>query len=190
MTNEVFLAQYRVWAADMRALSKTQPAMGSCALASAMDLWLVTLTHLQRSKDATGAKLYQSARHGVSFAMADALCWLLAAHSLVVDVLELEAKGPENPTVAEGFDGLIQFYRDLCAVLAARAAGEVGRITAELVYGHNSGQTCCSETAELAAFEELRRKADRALAGARLAKDRAADAASKVMIPEALDYPA
>ena len=190
MTNEVFLAQYRAWMAEMRTLSKAQPAMGSCALASAMELWLTTLEHLQRAKDAAGAKLYQSARHGVSFAMADALCWLLAARSLIADVLELEAKGPENPTVAEGFDGLMQFYKDLCAVLAARAAGEVGRMTAELVYGYNSGSTCCSEPAELASYEELRRKVDRGLAGSRLAKDRAADAASKVMIPEALDYPA
>jgi hypothetical protein len=190
MTNEVFLAQFRVWMAEMRALSTAQPAMGSCALASAMELWLSTLDHLQRGKDAAGAKLYQSARHGVSFAMADALCWLLAAHSLIADVLELEAKGPENPTVAEGFDGLMHFYKDLCAVLAARAASEVGRITADLVYGYNSGSACCSEPAELASFEELRRKVDRGLAGSRLAKDRAADSASKVMIPEALDYPA
>ena len=190
MTNEVFLAQFRVWMAEMRALSTTQPAMGSCALASAMELWLATLEHLQRSKDAAGAKLYQSARHGVSFAMADALCWLLAARSLIADVLELQVKGPENPTVAEGFDGLMQFYKDLCAVLAARAAGEVGRITADLVYGYNGGETCCSQPAELASFEELRRKVDRGLAGSRLAKDRAADSVSKVMIPEALDYPA
>ena len=190
MTNEVFLAQFRVWMAEMRALSTTQPAMGSCALASAMELWLATLEHLQRSKDAAGAKLYQSARHGVSFAMADALCWLLAARSLIADVLERQGKGPENPTVAEGLEGLMHFYKDLCAVLAARAAGEVGRITADLVYGYNGGETCCSQPAELASFEELRRKVDRGLAGSRLAKDRAADSVSKVMIPEALDYPA
>jgi len=190
MVNEVFLAQFRVWMAEMRALSKAQPAMGACALATAMELWLTTLEHLQRGKDAAGAKLYQSARHGVSFAMADALCWLLAVRCLIADVLELEAKGPENPTVAEGLDGLLQFYKDLCAVQAARAAGEVCRVTAELVYGYNSGETCCGEPAELAAFEELRRKVDRGLAGSRLAKDRAAAALSKVMIPEALDYPA
>jgi hypothetical protein len=36
----------------------------------------------------------------------------------------------------------------------------------------------------------LRAKLDGCLTGSQLAKDRAADALTKVMIPEALDYPA
>ena len=39
------------------------------------------------------------------------------------------------------------------------------------------------------AFVRLRLKLDGCLTGVRLAKDRAADALTKVMIPEALDYP-
>ncbi|MFA6631192.1 MAG: hypothetical protein WCU90_02735, partial [Kiritimatiellia bacterium] len=62
--------------------------------------------------------------------------------------------------------------------------GETGRICAELVYGYGAA------TAEQAAeFQALRAKAEAALAGARLAKDRAARALAQVMIPEALDYP-
>jgi hypothetical protein len=38
-------------------------------------------------------------------------------------------------------------------------------------------------------FAALRMKLDGCLTGSRLAKDRAAEALSKVMIPEALDYP-
>jgi hypothetical protein len=38
-------------------------------------------------------------------------------------------------------------------------------------------------------FIRLRVKLDSCLTGSRLAKDRAADALTKVMIPEALDYP-
>jgi hypothetical protein len=38
-------------------------------------------------------------------------------------------------------------------------------------------------------FAALRVKLDACLTGARLAKDRAAESLSKVMIPEALDYP-
>jgi hypothetical protein len=38
-------------------------------------------------------------------------------------------------------------------------------------------------------FTRLRTKLDGCLTGARLAKDRAAEALTKVMIPEALDYP-
>ena len=33
--------------------------------------------------------------------------------------------------------GLIAFFTDLCHVQTARAAGEVGRICAELVFGYN-----------------------------------------------------
>ena len=39
------------------------------------------------------------------------------------------------------------------------------------------------------AFSKLRTKMDACLTGSRLAKDRAADALTSVMIPEALDYP-
>jgi hypothetical protein len=39
-------------------------------------------------------------------------------------------------------------------------------------------------------FVRLRSKLDGCLTGAMLAKDRAAEALTKVMIPEALDYPA
>jgi hypothetical protein len=38
-------------------------------------------------------------------------------------------------------------------------------------------------------FTQLRVKLDGCLTGARLAKDRAAESLTKVMIPEALDYP-
>jgi hypothetical protein len=41
----------------------------------------------------------------------------------------------------------------------------------------------------LESFVRLRSKLDGCLTGARLAKDRAADALTQVMIPEALDYP-
>ena len=38
-------------------------------------------------------------------------------------------------------------------------------------------------------FTKMRTRLDGCLTGARLAKDRAAEALTKVMIPEALDYP-
>jgi hypothetical protein len=88
-------------------------------------------------KDADGTNLYQSARQGVSFPMADALCWLLAARQLILDVRELDTSGGGNAAMAEGFEGLRQFYVDLCAIQSARAAGEVGRICSELVFGYN-----------------------------------------------------
>ncbi len=233
MTSELFLAQFKQWIAEMRRIAARRPGTGACTLATAMQMWLWSLIHLQGAADADGGKLYQGARQGVTFPLADALCWLLAARCLILDVLEVEAKGPDNPVVAEGLPGLLAFLTDLCHVQAARAAGEVGRVCAELVFGYNrhpawdgDGAACraAEATDPLAAviplvgvpgqphageaagvgtikagpcvcfdglepFVRLRLKLDGCLTGARLAKDRAAAALTKVMIPEALDYP-
>jgi len=234
MINEVFLAQFQRWISDMRQIASDRPGTGACALATAMQLWKWTLQHLQNSTDADGNKLYHSNRQGVTFPMADALCWLLAARQQILDVVELERKGPEDPVVAEGLPGLVAFLSDLCHMHAARAAGEVGRISAELLYGYQrhpswDGVDCggcfysdellalenlipgiasvavdvigpdgshpakagpCAHFEGLEQFSRLRAKLDGCLTGSQLAKDRAAEALTKVMIPAALDYPA
>ncbi len=187
MTNELFLAQFRLWIKDLYAIATQRPGTGANALANAMELWLWTLEFLQKSKDAEGKALYHSQRHGVVFPFADALCWLLASRQQILDLLELEEKGPENPVVASGLAGFVNFFSDLCHVQAARSAGEAGRICAELVYGYQ--RDLAAINADDTAFAALRHKADVSMAGARLFKDRAAAAVSKVMIPEALDYP-
>jgi alkylation response protein AidB-like acyl-CoA dehydrogenase len=236
MTSELFLAQFRQWTWEMRRIASEKPGTGACTLGSAMQLWLWTLQHLENATDAHGARLYQSNRQGVTFPLADALCWLLASRCQILDVLELEKKGPESPTVAEGLQGLLNFLTDLCHVQAARAGGEVGRLCAELVFGYNrhpawdsascaacygaddlgaleavipgiessaraysdvveqgeshpakAGPCACVEGLEQ--FTRMQLKLSGCLTGCRLAKDRAADALTKVMIPEALDYP-
>ena len=236
MTNELFLAQYKQWVAEMGRIASERPGTGACTLTTAMKLWLWTLTHLQAATDADGSKLYHKSRQSVTFPLADALCWILAARQFILDVLELEQKGGANPALADGLPGFVNFFTDLCHVQSARTAGEVGRICAELVYGYNrhpawdeaschscysaeelealegiipgidgAARACadvtetseahplkagpCVKFAGLEAFVRLRAKLDGCLTGARLAKDRAADAVSKVMIPEALDYP-
>ena len=234
MTTEVFLALFRSWTREMRRIASEKPGTGACTLASAMNLWLWTLNYLQKATDPSGAKLYHGQRQGVTFALADALCWLLASRYQILDVLELEAKGPMDPVAAEGLDGTVQFFSDLCHTQAAQAAGEVSRICAELVFGYNCHPSWdeeehrgCFLAGELDAYEEtmpgisamaldviaadgthplkagpcagcagsseflrLQSKLTTCLSGARLAKDRAAGTISKVMIPEALDYPA
>ncbi|MBI4875035.1 MAG: acyl-CoA/acyl-ACP dehydrogenase [Acidobacteria bacterium] len=234
MTNEIFLAQFHQWIAEMRELAALKPGTGACTLASAMQMWLWTLNYLQHATDADGAKLYQSARQGVTFRLADALCWLLASRCQILDVLELEEQGPQSPALAEGLAGLAGFLTDLCHVQAVRGAGEVARIATELVYGYQrhpawdaEGSGSCYRSDDLVALEavmpglasvardvvesdgshpakagpcvrfegmeqfmRLRAKLDGCLTGAMLAKDRAAEALTKVMIPEALDYPA
>jgi alkylation response protein AidB-like acyl-CoA dehydrogenase len=233
MTNELFLAQFRNWIVEMRVIAGRRPGTGACTLATAMKMWLWTYDHLQKNTDAFGDKLYHSQRQAVTFELADALCWILASRQQILDLLELEARGPENPVVAEGLAGTVQFMTDLCHIQSARAAGEVGRICAELVYGYqrhpawdDPNHAGCYQTEELDfleslipgiaacatdycnddgthpakagpcaackgvdGFQRLRTKMDSCLTGARLAKDRAAEALSKVMIPEALDYP-
>jgi alkylation response protein AidB-like acyl-CoA dehydrogenase len=205
MTNTVFLTQFRQWMNDLRRIAAERPGTGACTVATAMKLWLWTLEHLQASNDADGARLYHKTRQGVTFVLADALCWLLASRQFILDTVELAEKGPSNPALADGLAGTLSFFTDLCHVQSARAAGEVGRICAELAYGYNrhpvhGGQTCtpcqqsvkagpCVEHGELEEFARIRSKLDACLTGARLAKDRAASALSTVMIPEALDYP-
>jgi len=235
MTNEIFLTQFRQWTREMRRIAARKPGTGACTLASAMELWDWTLRHLLTAEDAEGKKLYRDQRQGVTFPMADALSWLLASRYQILDVLELEEKGAENPVLAEGLPGLVQFFTDLCHVQAARAGGEVGRICADLVFGYNRhpawdevGETCyqgeeldamegvmpgisasargrsdvieadgshpdkagpCASFAGMEEFVRRRGRLDGCLTGARLAKDRAAQALTQVMIPEALDYP-
>ncbi|MFO1478433.1 MAG: acyl-CoA dehydrogenase family protein [Verrucomicrobiota bacterium] len=236
MTNELFLAQFERWIADMRAIASSRPGSGACTLASAMKLWLWTLQHVQDTKDALGSKLYHKTRQGVTFALADTLCWLLAARQFILDVIELETRGAANPALADGLPGTVAFFNDLCHVQSARAAGETGRVCAEIVYGYNrhpawteaSCHACyqsdeleslesvipgigdsaraysdvtergadhpckagpCAQVEGLEPFIRLRMRLDSCLTGCRLAKDRAAEALSKVMVREALDYP-
>jgi alkylation response protein AidB-like acyl-CoA dehydrogenase len=199
MTSEVFQATFSAWIRQMQFAGKSIPGLGGFVLASAMELWQWTLGYLQNSTDDEGRKLFHNKRQGVTFPMADALGWLLGPYYLAKDVMELVENGPMSPTLADGIDDLTGFYKDVCHVQAARAAGEVARICTELVYGYNDckcsapdgqlgDQSKCSRD-DLIQFRELKAKVDMCMAGSRKAKDRAGNALTEVMIPEALDYP-
>ena len=234
MVNPVFLARFHGWITDLRGIASRRPGTGACTLATAMQLWLWTVKHLRVAKDADGDMLYHSNRQGVTFPLADALCWLLAARQQVLDCIELEEKGQENAAVAETLRGTLDFFIDLAHVQTARAAGEAARICTELVHGYNrhpawdeQGRAACYQTDELIALEglipgiasvetdtydadgshplkagpcasraglepfaRLRDKLDGCLTGSQLARDRAAEALTHVMIPAAADYPA
>jgi alkylation response protein AidB-like acyl-CoA dehydrogenase len=137
MTNELFLAQFQQWIAEMRRIASDRPGTGACTLATAMQLWLWSLNHIQNATDADGVRLYHKTRQGVTFTLADALSWLLAARQFILDVMELETRDAENPSLADGLAGTVAFFTDLCHVQAARAAGEAGRVCAEIVHGYN-----------------------------------------------------
>ncbi len=162
MADPLFLAQFRTWIRELRALAGERPGTGACTLATAMQLWLWTLAHLERATDAAGRKLYQGARQGVTFPLADALAWLLAARAFVLDVAELAVRAERDPAETGVPAGTVEAYTDLCHVQAARAAGEVGRIAAELVFGYRrhpawdaDGCAACFQADELEALDEI-----------------------------------
>jgi alkylation response protein AidB-like acyl-CoA dehydrogenase len=188
MTSEVFKAEFQAWTNELQAIAIHHPGVGANSLVAAMQLWQWTLDYLQNNTDPEGRKLYHGQRQGVTFAMADAVSWLVAARAQILDVLELEARGPEDPVVSEGLEGTVQFFSDLCQVQAAAAAGEVSRITAELVFGYSASSE--ETSADSNEFFSLQNIVTASLSGSRLAKDRAAATVAKLMIPEALDYPA
>ena len=154
-----------------------------------MTLWLWSLRHLQNASDANGTKLYQSNRQGVTFPLTDALCWLIASRQQILDTVELGKSGAADPSVAEELPGTLAFLTDLSQVQAARAAGETTRICSELVFGYQAQPVPNVDSTHLQAFTHLRCQLDASLYGFRLSKDRAANALTSVMIPEALDYP-
>jgi alkylation response protein AidB-like acyl-CoA dehydrogenase len=155
MTNPVFLAQFEEWMKEMRLIAGQRPGSGACTLASAMDLWLWTLRYLLEAKDSDGSPLYKGHRQGVTFPMADALCWIMASRYQILDVMELEAKGAENPSLAEALPGFVAFFTDLCHVQAAAAAGEVGRICSSLVFGYNRHPSWSEDGERLYGASEL-----------------------------------
>jgi alkylation response protein AidB-like acyl-CoA dehydrogenase len=141
MTNELFLALFQTWIKEMREIASREPNTGACPLATAMQLWLWTVKYIENAKDAYGQPLFQSNRQGVLFPLADALCWLLASRAQILDCIELKEKGNQNPALAEALPGLVKFFSSLAFVQAAAAAGEVGKICAELVFGYKPHQT-------------------------------------------------
>jgi hypothetical protein len=185
MANPVFLAWVDVWIEELDKLAEEWPGTGAKCLARALGLWAWTLVYLQEAKDDEGKKLFHGKRQGVTFPMADAISWLVSARSLLMDVKEIKDSGPTNPVLAENLDGILDFYASMSFVQSARSAGEAARICAELVYGYTSEV----DADKMQEFELMRTAVDSAMAGARLAKDKASEHVSQIMIPEALDYP-
>ena len=118
MIDEEFQTQFVRWTGEMRELARQAPCAG--AVAAGMELWSWTLERLRRSIEPCGAPIFREARQSVTFAMADALCELLAVRSLTLDVLTV---GP--------------FYLDLGMIQSAHAAGRVAQICSGLIFGHD-----------------------------------------------------
>ena len=196
MANPVFLAQLDAWAKELSGSSEhssdvkseccgaANAESGEAALAAALRLWSWTRAFAAGAKDPNGKKLGASQRHGVVFPLADAIAGLMAAKSFHADIKFLAQNGAEHPVVGPELPGYLNTFNDLLGTIVADVAGEAGKICSGIVYGFGA-----ATPEDKAAFAALRNALDEALAGTRLAKDRAAKCLIQVMIPEALDYP-
>ncbi len=183
MGNSVFLAQLEAWAKELESCP-CAAENGANALAAALRLWAWTRAFAAGAKDPNGKKLGASQRHGVVFPLSDALAGLMAAKSFHADIKFLALNGAEHPVVGPELQGYLNTFNDLLGTVVADVAGEAAKICSGVVYGFGA-----ASADDKAAFAALRNALDEALAGTRLAKDRAAKTLTTIMIPEALDYP-
>lgn len=183
MANPVFLAQVEAWAKAGEACP-CAAENGAKAISAALRLWAWTQNFAKAAKDANGKRLGASQRHGVVFPLADALAGLMAANSFREDIKFLALNGADHPVVGPELQSYLNTFNDLLGTVVADVAGEAGKICAGVVYGFGA-----ATADDKAAFAALRNELDEALAGTRLAKDRAAKCLTTIMIPEALDYP-
>ena len=196
VTSPQFLAQLPDWIRELRMIAAVYPDSGACTVATALELWSWTTSHL-------------AANDAVVDELAEVVCPLLAARCLALDV---------SSEIAP------QLRRDLSHAFAARAAARAGAACAELVFGYRHHlvwdtegcDTCyaadeldelegffpgiagsagidvigpngahpakagpCARFDGLDPFLRLRRRLDGCLTGARIARDRAAKAISE-----------
>lgn len=139
IASPAFLALVPGWITELREIAATRPATGACTVATAMQLWLWTTSHFGNAP---------TRRDAVMSELADVFCWLLAARCQILDVA--------RRTDAQ------DFFSDLCHVQAARSAGTVATLCAELVFGYRhhpawDGEGCsaCYQADDLDTLEGL-----------------------------------
>jgi hypothetical protein len=136
-----------------RLASWIEEAADSGSLRAGLALLGWTLEFLHR------ARLLNDARQGAGFALADALCRLLAARALAAGVRTLRADG--GPALG--------FFTDLTVTESAAAASAVAHVCTSLVFGY-----AAPAEEDLRSFSRLRAALDASLAGVPAARLRAA----------------
>ena len=144
MAAPAFPSRLAAWAAE---------AAESGSLRAGLALLGWTLEFLRR------ARLLTDARQGTGFALADALCRLLAARALAAGVRTLHAHA--SPREA--------FFTDLSVVESAAAASAAARVSTSLVFGYTG-----PAQEDRRGFSRLRASVDASLAGVHAARIRAA----------------
>lgn len=128
MTDAHFLAEFQKWTGEIDELAARAPRAGMRSLAEGMRLWQWTLEQLRQQVDERGVRLFCDARQGVTFAMAEALCELLAARSLALDVLGLD-RSPRGREFAA-------LFGDLSILAAGRSASHASQTCTEVLGGY------------------------------------------------------
>jgi hypothetical protein len=167
MTDPTFLTEFEAWTLEMH---QHEALPSAVTLATAMELWSWTLSHLRHAPDSRGLPIFRDARQAVTFPAADALCWLLAARALALDVFALRSRADSQLKTREG--GLVEsFYIDLATVFSAQAAGSVAQVCTGLLFGCDPQFVHGTETYNK--FTISRAKLYESLTGTMLARKRA-----------------
>jgi hypothetical protein len=129
-----FQATLSDWIVELRGIAETHPGSGACTIATAMQLWQWTLSHVQASLDG-------EPRETATWELGSALCGLLAARSLVLEVVDER----HAPTRSNRSPEAATLFMDLSHVQAARAAGVAATRCAEVVFGYRQHQAWDAE---------------------------------------------
>jgi hypothetical protein len=186
MTAEVFLVEFRKWILDLQMIARSQTSAGAQWLATAMEMWLLTLQHLcpQVAADATGSNRRNIEHDGVEFELADILCSLLASRSQILDVVGLQRTRLWNRNFEEEQPELASLLSHLCYVQVGIATAEVVRVCAHLVHGYIPSTARKQDW--LDEFNFLQAQLSVCHAESCLAKERAAELLTKIEIPEGI----
>lgn len=116
-----FLALLPRMIRQLRVVASSEPDSGACTVATALALWSWTMNHMSAIADSAPQAIDD---------LAEALCPLLAARCLALDIAQSTGNAGER-----------ELRRDLCHVQAASAAAAAAATCAELVFGYRRHQS-------------------------------------------------
>jgi hypothetical protein len=187
MTTEVFLVEFRRWKLDLQTIARSQTSAGAQWLATAMEMWLLTLYRLcpQVAAGDAGSNRRNIVHFGVEFELADILCSLLASRSQILDTVDLQRTRLWNRNVEAEQPEVVNLRSQLCYVQVGTATAEVVRVCAYLV--HSYALSAARKQDWLDEFNVLQAQLSACHAESCLAKERAAELLTKIEIPGGLD---
>lgn len=210
VSSPAFDTVVRRWIIELRRVANDRPGSGACAIATAMQLWQWTLTHFQRLPDSREVAIIDLAEAFCWLAAARAQILEAAtpagrvslSHRAFLDdlchVQAARAAGAVATTCAElvfGYrrhpswdvDACVTCYRaddldeleGLMPGIASSARAHSDVIEADGSHEPKAGP--CAKRTGVETFVQLRTKLDGCLTGARLTKQRAAQALPKIL---------